>query len=145
MKLSIDCPIRDGVVIITKKQHSVFYHCGIVAVEKGIPFVFHADPDNKNNKGGCVQREVLKEYLKDNRIREIYDACITREQIYREVTRVWGQKYDHLNFTCEHFIREITGQRLKRGVFHSGEKVIIGLVVISAILIFLRAIIFIKR
>ncbi len=142
MKLSIDCPIRDGVVIITKKHNSFFLHCGIIAIENGIPYIFHADPSNKNNKGGCILRESLNDYLNKNQIKEIYDSGITRKQIYAEAARVWGWKYNYLAFTCEHFIREITGQRLKRGIFHSGEKIIIGIVIITSVFLFLQTIFF---
>lgn len=141
-KLSIECRIRSGIVLITKNKHplTTFFHAGIISVENDVPYIFHNDPHNINKIGGSIQRDRLDEYLKDKRIIEIYDSCTTTEQIHRKARELWGKKFNWITFNCENFIYEVTGTRLKRGIIHVGEKIIITMMTITIFFVFLKII-----
>jgi len=141
MSHKIECPIKSGIVLISQNQVplSAFFHAGIVSVENGEAYVYHNTPDVINAAGGNVLKEKLETYLRNKKIVEIYDSCVGAEQIRERIKKIESRRWNWLNFNCEHFIWEMTGQRIKRNALHPGEKIAISLLIISTIFLIINS------
>ncbi len=128
--------LKSGIVIISEwlPEFSFFRHAGIVSVENDIPYVYDNDPENKfNNEGGSVNKVLLSEYLKTQKVIEYYDSGLSSDEIRDRVKKYLGVKFNWITFNCETFIEKVTEKPIKRNGFHPIET--LGLIAAASVFI----------
>ena len=83
------------------------FHIAITCMYKGELSVFHCTPSKSNIYGGNVICERLDEFLKDRKVKSIYNVDIPIEKIIKNFNQVKFNKWDALNFNCETYINQL--------------------------------------
>ena len=103
--------LKTGDTIITKsKLLPLYVHHGIIEKKGDEVFIVHLHPDKVNSSGGNLVKEPLDKWLIEGR--EIVSVESTNldsetlEQLYKDLK---SEKYDHLNYNCEHFVNFAKG------------------------------------
>lgn len=103
--------LKTGDTIITKSKILPLYvHHGIIERNEDKIFIVHLHPDKVNSSGGNLVKEPLEKWLTGGR--EIVSVESTNldsetlEQLYKDLK---SEKYDHLNYNCEHFVNFAKG------------------------------------
>lgn len=103
--------LKTGDTIVTKsKLIPLYVHHGIIEVKDGEIYIVHLHPDRINSSGGNLVKEPLNKWLIGGR--EIVSVESTNldlktlEQLYEDLK---FEKYDHLNYNCEHFVNFAKG------------------------------------
>lgn len=104
--------IKPGDLIKLKSDVlSIIYHYGIVIAEDDKLAVYHNTPDFLNRNGGNIVKEPLDIWLKDRDIISIEPTGLSSDEIHGIVKTMHTEKYDFLNFNCEHFTNYIKSKK----------------------------------
>jgi len=103
--------LKTGDTITTKsKLIPLYIHYGIIERIGDEIFIVHLHPDKVNSSGGNLVKEPLDKWLVGGReivsIQETNLDSATLDQLYKDLK---DQKYDHINYNCEHFVNFAKG------------------------------------
>jgi len=103
--------LKTGDTITTKsKLIPLYVHYGIIERIGDEIFIVHLHPDKVNSSGGNLVKEPLDKWLVGGReivsIQETNLDSATLDQLYKDLK---DQKYDHINYNCEHFVNFAKG------------------------------------
>lgn len=103
--------LKTGDTITTKsKLIPLYVHHGIIERKGDEIFIVHLHPDKVNASGGNLVKEPLEKWLVEGReivsIQETNLDSETLEQLYKDLK---DEKYDHINYNCEHFVNFAKG------------------------------------
>jgi hypothetical protein len=103
--------LKTGDTITTKsKLIPLYIHYGIIERIGDEIFIVHLHPDKINSSGGNLVKEPLSKWLVGGReivsIQETNLDSATLDQLYKDLK---DQKYDHINYNCEHFVNFAKG------------------------------------
>jgi hypothetical protein len=103
--------LKTGDTITTKsKLLHLYVHHGIIERKEDEVFIVHLHPNKVNSSGGNLVKEPLEKWLKEGReIVSVESTDLdseTLEQLYKDLK---SEKYDHLNYNCEHFVNFAKG------------------------------------
>lgn len=103
--------LKTGDTITTKsKLIPLYIHYGIIERIGDEIFIVHLHPDKVNSSGGNLIKEPLNKWLVGGReivsIQETNLDSATLNQLYKDLK---DQKYDHINYNCEHFVNFAKG------------------------------------
>jgi hypothetical protein len=103
--------LKTGDTITTKsKLIPLYIHYGIIERIGDEIFIVHLHPDKVNSSGGNLVKEHLDKWLVGGReivsIQETNLDSATLDQLYKDLK---DQKYDHINYNCEHFVNFAKG------------------------------------
>ena len=103
--------LKTGDTITTKsKLIPLYIHYGIIERIGDEIFIVHLHPDKVNSSGGNLVKEPLNKWLVGGReivsIQETNLDSATLDQLYKDLK---DQKYDHINYNCEHFVNFAKG------------------------------------
>lgn len=103
--------LKTGDTITTKsKLIPLYIHYGIIERIGDEIFIVHLHPDKVNSSGGNLIKEPLSKWLVGGReivsIQETNLDSATLDQLYKDLK---DQKYDHINYNCEHFVNFARG------------------------------------
>jgi hypothetical protein len=121
--------LKTGDTIVTKsKLLPLYVHHGIIERQGDEIYIVHLHPDKFNSSGGNLVKEPLKKWLVGGReivsVQETNLDSATLEQLYKDLKE---QKYDHINYNCEHFVNFAKGDYfVSRQVVHYTGILIIG-------------------
>lgn len=126
--------LNTGDLVRTKSIYPFIFHYGIVCREGKDFYVYHNDPDMSNHAGGNIIRENFMDWIQDREIVEVKSTGLDITNIETVVKELKCQKYDLLNFNCEHFITKLKGVKPSSAqVINWG--VMIGVVTLAIIII----------
>lgn len=103
--------LKTGDTITTKsKLIPLYIHYGIIERISNEIFIVHLHPNKVNSSGGNLVKEPLSKWLVEGReivsIQETNLDSATLDQLYKDLK---DQKYDHINYNCEHFVNFAKG------------------------------------
>lgn len=89
------------------KKLPLFYHYGITIEEQEGIKVIHNTPNKKNEFGGNIVVDDLKEWTKTRTIVRKIKTNVTRQQIEEAVSSYAAKPFNLFGWNCEHFIFKI--------------------------------------
>lgn len=103
--------LKTGDTITTKsKLIPLYIHHGIIERNGDEVFIVHLHPDKINSSGGNLVKEPLDKWLVEGReivsVQETNLDSATLDQLYKDLK---AEKYDHVNYNCEHFVNFAKG------------------------------------
>jgi len=103
--------LKTGDTITTKsKLIPLYIHHGIIERKGDEIFIVHLHPDKVNSSGGNLVKEPLDKWLVGGReivsVQQTNLDSETLNQLYRDLKE---EKYDHINYNCEHFVNFAKG------------------------------------
>lgn len=127
--------LKTGDTITTKsKLIPLYVHHGIIERNGDEIFIVHLHPDKVNSSGGNLIKEPLSKWLIGGReivsVQQTDLDSSTLDQLYKDLK---AEKYDHINYNCEHFVNFAKGD-----YFVSGQVVkYTGILIIGAFVYYL--------
>jgi len=112
-----------GDILKAEVNNPFVYHYGIVIIKDGQIEVVHNAAKKKNNHGGNIVSESLKDFLKTRRIVHVQRTKIKRDRIIKMIDKYKSIPFNIFTFNCEQFIFEIrdgtpSSQQLRQGLFN---------------------------
>lgn len=103
--------LKTGDTITTKsKLIPLYVHHGIIERKGDELFIVHLHPDKVNSSGGNLVKEPLEKWLVGGReivsVQQTNLDSETLNQLYKDLKE---EKYDHINYNCEHFVNFAKG------------------------------------
>lgn len=103
--------LKTGDTITTKSRLIPLYvHHGIIERKGDELFIVHLHPDKVNSSGGNLVKEPLEKWLVGGReivsVQQTNLDSETLNQLYKDLKE---EKYDHVNYNCEHFVNFAKG------------------------------------
>jgi hypothetical protein len=103
--------LKTGDAIVTKSVLLPLYvHYGIIERDGDKINIIHLHPQKINSSGGNLVKEPLSNYLVGGReIVSVENTNLTKEDIDKIYENLKDEKYDYVNYNCEHFVNFAKG------------------------------------
>lgn len=103
--------LKTGDTITTKsKLLPLYVHHGIIERKGEEVFIVHLHPKKVNSKGGNLVKEPLEKWLTGGReIVSVESTNLDSETLNQLYIDLESEKYDTLNYNCEHFVNFAKG------------------------------------
>ena len=103
--------LKTGDTITTKsKLIPLYVHHGIIEVIDNEVYIVHLHPNKVNSSGGNLVKEPLKKWLVDGReIVSVQSTNLNSETLQQLIHDLKTEKYDPINYNCEHFVNFAKG------------------------------------
>lgn len=102
----------ESFAVVNTGTNKIYSHVGLIVIEKGIPFVIHAEPGEAPWRDKPVQKETLKSFLAPEKASRyaIYRSHLDRKNLGRVISRarsfyLGGSRFDNgYDLQDDHFL-----------------------------------------
>lgn len=103
--------LKTGDTITTKsKLLPLYVHHGVIEIKEDEVFIVHLHPKKINSSGGNLVKEPLEKWLTGGReIVSVESTNLDSETLNQLYKDLESEKYDALNYNCEHFVNFVKG------------------------------------
>ena len=108
----------------------ILYHYGIIEKQNDKLYIYHLQIEKINIHGGNLICEPLEKYIKGKDILSVIETNLSSNDLSRMYESLKKNKYDFINFNCEHFVNFASENKLiSNQVFKWGSIIAIGVLV----------------